>query len=229
MSRFIFMLTQNDLTVANARAVVEEVRDLDIPFIGFKDLGLPLSELQALAADIHASGRTAVLEVVSQTRDDELRSVRSALEIGVGYLLGGTHSDDAARILAGSGITYMPFPGAVAGHPTQLTGTIEDIVASSRRLSRQDGVHGLDLLAYRFGGDVEALISAVVSSVDIPVIAAGSISSVERISKVCKLGVWGFTVGSAVFEGAFPGDTSVSGQIESILRAARTTDTARAI
>lgn len=221
MSRFIFMLTHNDVTVADARSVFAEVADLKIPFVGFKDIGLPVPELKALAADIRGNGQEVMLEVVSQTREDELRSVRAGAEIGVDYILGGTHASEAVEILAGTGIKYMPFPGKIVGHPSTLTGTPAEIVASARALAATDGVAGLDLLAYRFSGDVESLIADVVKSIDAPLIVAGSIASVERVKIVCGLGAWGFTVGGAVFDRSFDGEKTLRGQIQAILDAAR--------
>ena len=215
------MLTHNDVTVADARSVFAQVSDLKIPFVGFKDIGLPVAELKALAADIRANGQEVMLEVVSQTREDELRSIRAGAEIGVDYILGGTHAQEASAILAGSGIKYMPFPGKVVGHPSKLTGTIAEIVESSLVLSAMDGVAGLDLLAYRFAGDVERLIADVVNNIDAPLIVAGSVASVERIKIVCGLGAWGFTVGGAVFDRSFAGEKTLRWQIQTILASAQ--------
>jgi phosphoribosylformimino-5-aminoimidazole carboxamide ribonucleotide (ProFAR) isomerase len=79
------------------------------------------------------------------------------------------------------------------------------------------GVHGLDLLAYRFAGDVEQLAARVVRSVNVPVLAAGSIDRNERVQAMRRCGVWGFTVGSAVFDGDFLAEP-VPQQIENILQ-----------
>jgi phosphoribosylformimino-5-aminoimidazole carboxamide ribonucleotide (ProFAR) isomerase len=78
------------------------------------------------------------------------------------------------------------------------------------------GVHGLDLLAYRFKGDVPALARAVVDAVRVPVIAAGSIHSADRVAAMRHAGVWGFTIGSALFDGAFQTD-SIRSQVQTIL------------
>ena len=221
MAQFIFMLTRNDRTIADAREVFARIADLPLQFIGFKDIGLPVDGLKALADDIRSNGQQVMLEVVSETAADEINSLRSACRIGVDYVLGGTHAAEATAILAGTGIRYMPFPGRVVGHPSVLCGPSDAIVASAVRLAGTQGVDGLDLLAYRFSGDVEALIAAVVQAVEVPVIAAGSIASQERIRTVAQLGVWGFTVGSAVFANAFKGgEPNLRGQIEAILAAA---------
>lgn len=221
MAHFIFMLTMDDKTIENAHAVFEEIKDLDLQYVGFKDIGLPFDELKTLAKTMRASGKTVMLEVVSERKEDELRSARAALELGVDYVLGGTHANEVSEILRGSGIEYCPFPGTIVGHPSLLRGTIGEIADSARRLAAVEGVGGLDLLAYRHDGDVGALIEAVVAAVEVPVIAAGSIDSEARIANVSKLGVWGFTVGTAVFEMRFAtGEKTMRGQIEAVLAAA---------
>lgn len=223
MAHFIFMLTKADVTIADAREVFAEIADLAIPYVGFKDVGLAFEDLKHLARDIRSNGQKVMLEVVSQTREDELRSVRAGLEIGVDYILGGSHAAEAVDMLLGSAIHYMPFPGRVVGHPSTLHGPPEDIVRSAVELAGMTGVAGLDLLAYRFSGDVEALIASVVGAVDKPVIAAGSIASTDRIRTVANLGVWGFTVGSAVFDNSFEsGAKTLRGQVQAILSAAKT-------
>lgn len=213
MAHFIFMLTKDDRTVSNAVQVYSSLSRSPLRHVGFKDIGVPLDELKALARLIKADGRQVMLEVVSTSREAEMRSVEAALEIGVDYLLGGRHAEEATRLLKGSGIRYFPFAGRTVGHPTKLTGSIDDAV----RLAALPGVHGLDLLAYRFAGDVEELTRRVVKAVSVPVIAAGSIDSAERVQAMRQAGAWAFTVGSAVFDGSFL-DEPVPQQIDKILR-----------
>jgi thiamine monophosphate synthase len=217
MSHFIFMLTKDDRTVTDAAQVYAGLSRSPLRYVGFKDIGLPLHELKALAGLIRRDGKQVMLEVVSTSREAEMRSVEAAVEIGVDYLLGGRHAEDATRLLKGAGIRYFPFAGHTVGHPTKLTGSIEEIVEDAVRLAALPGVHGLDLLAYRFAGDVEALTQRVVRAVDVPVIAAGSIDRAERVQAMLRAGVWGFTVGSAVFDGDFLAEP-VSQQIDNILR-----------
>jgi phosphoribosylformimino-5-aminoimidazole carboxamide ribonucleotide (ProFAR) isomerase len=64
-------------------------------------------------------------------------------------------------------------------------------------------VAGLDLLAYRFVGNADDMLPKVVAAVPVPVIAAGSIATFERMARVWKAGTWGFTIGSAFFEKKF--------------------------
>ena len=86
--------------------------------------------------------RCSELEVVSTSREAEVRSIGAAIEIGVDYLLGGRHVSDALPLLAGTSVRYFPFRGNTVGHPTRLEGTIDEIVADARRLAMLPGIHG---------------------------------------------------------------------------------------
>ncbi|MBB2202277.1 4-hydroxythreonine-4-phosphate dehydrogenase [Gluconacetobacter tumulisoli] len=211
---FIFMLTRHDRTIENAAELVETARAAGIRHIGFKDIGLPFVALQTLASTIRRAGAKIYLEVVSLDRDSELRSVQAGIDLGVDYLLGGTHVDDALRLLDGTTIRYYPFPGRISGHPSILEGTEAEIVRSAVDLASRPGVHGLDLLAYRFAGDVPNVLRRVCAAVaDKPVIVAGSLDRAERIRAIASAGAAGFTVGTALLDGAFPAPPDLSGQI----------------
>ena len=221
MPEFIFMLTHHDQTLENALDVYDEIRDLPLRYVGFKDVGVPADTLRELTRRMHDDGRQVLLEVVSERAEDELRSVTAAIDIGVDWVLGGTNCDAALEVLAAvPNVRYSPFPGRVVGHPSLLRGTIEEIAASAADLTARDGVYGLDLLAYRFDGDVEALVAAVVAASAGPVIAAGSVDSVERIRTLGRLGAWGFTIGGAIFEGVLPAGPSIREQLTVALDAA---------
>src|SRR5436189_6463053 len=105
---FIFMLTHHDVTIPNALEVYDEVRDLPLRYVGFKDVGQSVERLTELARRIHADRREAMLEVVSENADDELRSIQAAPAIGVDWVLGGTHLDAALRLLDGYNVRYCP-------------------------------------------------------------------------------------------------------------------------
>jgi len=217
---FVFMLTRNDRTVEEAEAHLDTALACGVRHIGFKDVGLPPARLRGLRDRIAAAGATCYLEVVSLDAETELASARAAMEIGVDVLLGGTRADAVAPLLAGSGLRYMPFPGRVTGHPSVLNGPAEEIVASARALAAVEGVHGLDLLAWRFAGDVEALIARVAAAAGKPVIVAGSIDSPAHIAALRAAGAWGFTIGTAALDGVFPARApGLAAQIEAILAA----------
>ena len=223
MIEFVFMLTHHDRTVDDPIAVYEQIRGCGLRYIGFKDIGVPVAELKEVCARAHGDGLEVMLEVVSTTREEELRSVAAAAEIGVDWLLGGTHPEDGLEILGGgdgSRPRYCPFPGTVVGHPSILQGEIDEIADSARRITALDGVYGLDLLAYRHqSADAAELTRAVVQAASGPVIAAGSVASTAQISALDRAGAWGFTIGGAIFEGRLPGGPSIAGQVTEVLRA----------
>ena len=146
-------------------------------------------------------------------------SAKAAVEIGVDILLGGTRVDDVLPVIKDTSIQYYPFPGRITGHPSVLEGSIQEIVASARAIAARDGVHGLDLLAYRSAQNVPELMKAVCAAVAKPVFVAGSIASPERIAIVQGAGAAGFTIGTAALDGQYPAKgTDVPSQLTAILR-----------
>ena len=228
MIEFIFMLTRDDVTVKRAVEVYDHVRATDLKYIGFKDIGASAHDLAEITRRAHEDGLEVMLEVVSTSAEDEIRSIEMAPQIGVDWVLGGTNAQTALGRLAGSGLRYCPFPGQVVDHPSVLKGDIADIAASAKALTTKNGVHGLDLLAYRHQtADVEALTRAVVSASSGPVIAAGAVGSIEQIQTLARSGAWGFTIGTAIFEGRFAGAPDIAQQVRNVMAAARLAPHAR--
>jgi len=224
MINFIFMLTHADRTLENALDYVDDLGDSGLHYIGFKDVGATPERQRALARAARDAGFETMLEVVSTTREDEVKSVHAALAAGVDWILGGTQPDAVLPLLAGAPVKYCPFPGRVLGHPSVLEGTIEEIAASARELTSREGVYGLDLLAYRHASaDIEQLTRAVVDASSGPVIAAGSVVRDDQIRTLSEAGAWGFTIGSAIVEGLFPGAPDVKAQVRHVLEVAATT------
>lgn len=215
---FIFMLTRNDRTVRDAADHVTTALEAGVRHIGFKDIGLGYSELDVLNRAIRDNGASSYLEIVSVDRASEITSVKIGIELGVNYLLGGTHADDALPLLEGTGIRYYPFPGRISGHPSVLEGSIEEIVNSAQALASLKGVDGLDLLAYRSDTDAPALMNAVCAAVAKPVIVAGSVATPSQIRAIQASGASGFTIGTAALEGRFPAnDLDLATQLRTIL------------
>jgi NAD(P)H-dependent flavin oxidoreductase YrpB (nitropropane dioxygenase family) len=203
---FIFMLTRDDKTLADAREVYASIAGSGVRHVGCKDLGLPVAELQGLMADIRANGHTTHLEVVSESEEATLASAHAAAEIRPDYVIGGTLIEPVQEILAGTGIKFFPYVGQIVGHPCLLRGSIAEIADDARRAEAL-GVDGINLLAYRYDGDVNALVEAVVGATALPVIAAGSVDSAERIRALEQRGVWAFTIGTAALDGVLlPGE-----------------------
>jgi len=203
----IVMLTHHDETVQDAMELFERTRDYPITHWGFKDVGLPPKEMQAVAAAMKGSGKTTYLEVVSLSEEDGLRGARLAVDSGFDILMGTVFYPSIGDYLKAKPIQYYPFPGHIHGHPSILDGTIEDIVAHACELETH-GVHGLDLLTYRYTGNAPSLLRQVVQATNLPVVSAGSIATFERITEVWDSGAWGFTIGSAFFEKKFVPDGS---------------------
>ena len=145
---FIFMLTRDDQTVEDCLSVMDLIWESGVRHIGFKDIGVEREVLAELNEQIKAQGAVSYMEVVSTTEEACLNSARTAVEIGVDRLLGGSDVAAMLAILEGSGIEYYPFPGRPEGHPTRLHGSPEEIAEDCRRMEAS-GCAGVDLLAYR--------------------------------------------------------------------------------
>ena len=156
MIEFIFMLTRDDVTLSDAREVYASIAQSGVRHVGCKDVGLPTEELKALMDEIRANGHESWIEVVSETEEDTLASARAAAEIGPDHLIGGTLIEPVQEILAGTGVKFWPYVGRIVGHPCLLRGSIDEIVADTQRAAEL-GVDGINLLAYRYDGDVEEL------------------------------------------------------------------------
>lgn len=219
MLEFIFMLTRDDVTLRDAREVYASISGTGVRHVGCKDVGLPTEELSALMDDIRANGHETWIEVVSETEEATLASARAAAEIRPDHLVGGTLIEPVQEVLAGTGVKFWPYVGRIVGHPCLLRGSIEEIVADTRRAAEL-GVDGINLLAYRYDGDVEALVRAVVGATEKPVICAGSVDRVERICALDDCGAWGFTIGTAALDGVLVEGAPLSGQLEAALEAA---------
>jgi hypothetical protein len=218
MIEFIFMLTKDDRTIADAVEVLDSISDVGLRYVGFKDVGADPDRQREITTRAHDLGMEVMLEVVSTSVEAEANSVRSARAAEVDWVLGGTNPEVGVDILAGTDIRYCPFPGTVTGHPSVLSGSIDDIAASAAALSGTAGVHGVDLLTYRHAdADPEELTRAVVKATDGPLIAAGAVVTRDQIDLLERAGAWGFTIGSAIFNGQMPGAPSVAAQVTNVL------------
>ena len=203
----IVMLTHQDRTVSNALELFERTKDYPIMHWGFKDVGLPAEEMKNVVKAMKDAGKTTFLEVVSLSEEEGLRGAQLAVELGFGILMGTVFFPSISEYLKNKPVQYYPFPGHVHSHPSILDGTIDEIVAHARQLEAH-GVHGLDLLTYRYNGEASRLLKLVVEATNIPIVSAGSIATFERITEVWDSGAWGFTIGSAFFERQFVPDGS---------------------
>lgn len=201
---FVFMLTRADRTVANALEVLDEIGEVGVRHIGFKDVGIEPAAAHDLHRRIKQMGATSYIEVVSTTPEACLQSARVARGLGVDYLLGGTQVDEILEILAGTPTKYLPFPGQPFAHPTKLRGSASDIAADCARYEAA-GAAGADLLAYRsVDADPIELVRAARRAMSGKLLVAGGISTSEQVRALHDAGADAFTVGSAMFDGSFP-------------------------
>jgi hypothetical protein len=215
---FIFMLTRDDRTVPDCLDLLDEVSDLGLRHIGFKDIGVSQETLFELNRRIKAAGATSYLEVVSLSPEECRGAGIRAREIGVDCLLGGADVDGMCAAVAGTAIRFFPFVGLPEGHPTQLRGDAARIAADCRR-SEVLGCAGIDLLAYRA---VEAspldLVREARAALRGRLIVAGSIDTPARIAELEAAGVDAFTIGTALFAGRFaPDRPTLRGQLAEVL------------
>ena len=218
---FIFMLTRSDETIVDCLDTWNAIEHVGVRHAGFKDIGVDLTTLIELNRRMKSSGVTTYLEVVSTSVEGCLQSARAAVEIGVDRLMGGTQVDDTLRIIEGSGIDYLPFPGLPVGHPTQLGGDAALVERQCKEFELR-GCAGVDLLAYR-ATDAEPLdlVRAARRGTSGYLVVAGSVSSVAQIEDLRVAGADAFTIGSAVFDGSFsPTKGHIVSQLGDVLQAA---------
>ncbi|WP_027999102.1 hypothetical protein [Sinorhizobium arboris] len=204
MVKIIAMLTNNDLTVENARETFASSSHAPTEYWGFKDTGISVQVASDLAKFISDKGKTLVFESFGKEEDDCLRAAEFAVRNNCRYLIGCEFHETVVALLQGSSVSYFPTIGRRAGIPRYLYGSIEDVVADGRRVLAS-GADGICLSMYRYkDGDPQELGLATLKAVgQQSTIIAGSISTFERLKQVRKLRPWGFTIGSALFDEAF--------------------------
>jgi hypothetical protein len=161
-------------------------------------------------------GRTTFLEVVSASEKETIRSTKVALDLGVDYLIGGSYIESTMPLIKNTKIKYFPYVGKIVDHPCKLRGSIDEIVRETKKV-KERGLPGINLLAYRYNGDIDKLIEKV-SAVGLPMIVAGSIDSFERVKKMKELKVWAFTIGGAIFDKKFAPKGTLKDNINAVLK-----------
>ena len=214
--KLIVMLTNNDKTVANAKDLYRKVADLPVQCWGFKDVGLSREDMAALVELMRADGKDTFLEIVSLSENECMDGARIAVECQFDYLMGTVYYESVHNYLSSSGRKFFPFCGSIEGHPSVLKGSVDEIVNDAKRLEKL-GVQGIDLLAYRHNAHPEELCRRIVNELNIPVVIAGSIGSCERINKMKEIKPFGFTIGTALFDGAFSDSKSFRDQLKAVI------------
>lgn len=213
------MLTENDITRKDALEIYENIRNTNLKFIGFKDIGLPLNMLKKLTKMIRQDKRTVLLEIVSTSKKDTIKSAKIGVHLGVDYLIGGTdpNIEDVLKLIHGTSIKFFPYIGEVIDHPCKLRGSIEEFIAQYNRFKTY-GIDGINLLAYRHEGNSENIIKTLKKVSEFPIIVAGDIKIEDQINFLKDLDIWAFTIGTAIFEKRFVPDGDHKDNINRVLK-----------
>ena len=220
MTELIFMLTHHDVTIPNAIKVFEEVKGTGLKFIGCKDMGLPIEKLQDLFRRMKRENMTTFLEVVSNDEEKHFIGVEKAIHVGADYIIGGMprFARKTLEYLKEKGVKlkFFPYIGKIVDHPCILEGTVDEIVDNGLEFEKI-GVDGINLLLYRYTGDINLLLERIVETLSIHMIVAGSIDNFEKIDQLKRKGVFAFTIGGAILEKKFAPRTSIKEQITAVL------------
>jgi len=215
--KLILMFTLNDMTVPDAIDYFEQVKDLPVDFFGYKEMGLEPEKMKILNEKIHRAGFQSFLEVVEYEEEACLGPAKMAVDMGFDYLMGTIYFPSIWGVI-GKKIKYFPFCGKIYDRPSVLDGTIDEIIRDAKRIEAE-GVDGFDLLAYRYiePSRVDELVRKVDDAVDVPIVSAGSINSLDRVQETIDQGIWGFTIGGAFFEKKFVPDGSYRDNVAAVL------------
>jgi hypothetical protein len=176
--------------------------------------------LAVAVVDFKEADKTPVLEVVSFDEKDLLEAASLAVGCGVEYFTGAMFSAAVMERVHAAGMRYFPFCGDVSGSPIELKGTAESVSNDASRL-RNLGADGVDLVAYRYAsGDPIQLAKMVADKVGGErLIIAGSVNSVDRMQRMQEIKPFAYTMGGALFDGAFKPGGSFRDNLERVVNA----------
>ena len=219
MIEFIFMLTRDDVTLADAREV----------YASIAADGRPPRRLQGRRA-ARATSSQALMDDIRAQRPHDLsrgrlrdrggrrsRSARAAAEIRPDYLIGGTLIEPVQEILAGTGVKFFPYVGQIVGHPCLLRGSIDEIVADTqaRRRARRRRHQPARLPLRRRRRGARRAPSSAPPTCRSSAPARSTPSSASARSTSC--GAWAFTIGTAALDGVLVEGAPLSGQLQAAL------------
>jgi len=214
------MLTHHDVTIPNALEVFEEIKDTGLKFIGCKDIGLPIEKLQELFRKMKNADMTTFIEVVSNDEEKHFMGVEKAIRVGADYLIGSMPRFTGKTLEylkeKKANLKFFPYIGKVTGHPCVLNGSVDEIVNNGVEFGKM-GIHGINLLLYRYTGNVNLLLDRVIDTLKIPLIVAGSIDDFEKIGQMKRKNVWAFTIGGAILEKKFAPQKNIKEQVTAVL------------
>jgi NAD(P)H-dependent flavin oxidoreductase YrpB (nitropropane dioxygenase family) len=163
---------------------------------------------------------TTFIEVVSNDEEKHFMGVEKAIRVGADYLIGGMPRF-AGKTLEylkekKANLKFFPYIGKVVGHPCVLEGNVDEIVNNGVEFGKM-GIHGINLLLYRYTGNVNLLLDRAVDTLKIPLIVAGSIDDFEKLGQMKRKNVWAFTIGGAILEKKFAPQKDIKEQVTTVL------------
>lgn len=197
------MLTQNDVTVKNAKEIFLEAKDAPAKYWGCKSEGIEENKLYELFNCMKKANKETILETLKMDEKSCLNTARMAAKCGATYLLGAVYYDSVKKICDDAGVKYAPFAGLDIVD-TRLRGTVEEIVNKVKDVEAE-GVCGISLSGFRYvSGDPVELIRAVGGALEKPLILAGGVNSYERLDILKSVpNLFIYTIGGAFFEKRF--------------------------
>jgi len=216
--KLILMFTLNDVTVPDAQEYFEMVKDLDVDYYGFKEIGLPEKEMKKLCDSIHSIGKEAFVEVVEYDEEKILEPAKQAVRLDFDFLMGTIYYPSVMDIVNNSNLKYYPFCGKIYGRPSILDGTVDEIIEDAKRIEAA-GADGFDILAYRYKypEKIDTLVRRLVAEIKVSIVSAGSINSFDRLQNTVDQGAWGFTIGGAFFEKKFVPEGSYRDNVAAVV------------
>lgn len=212
----IAMLTNHDKTVHNALRIFDANKCTRVNCWGFKDIGISIDEATELVSSMKAAGKTTFLEPLVVGDEKCIGAAQFAINCKFDYLIGMEYNEKAAYLLKENGVKFFPTCGRRAGLPRMLYGSPEEIIDCAGKILAK-GVDGICLSVYRYAdGDPEELAKRFVEQLDKPFMIAGGINCIHRLNIVKELQPWGFTIGSALFNDSFGGNTSIWEKLDGI-------------
>lgn len=217
LEKLIVMLTHNDVTVPDAKALFLENQDLPVVNWGFKDVGLEPEKMKELCGLMKAAGKRTYLEVVTYSEEECMRGAKLAVECGFDCLMGTIFYDSVMDYVKTTSLEYYPFVGKVSQSPSILESSCDDMLKQAEEYGKK-GAHGIDLLGYRYvEGDAGILSAAFIKACKLPTVLAGSIGSEERLKLVKQMDPAYFTMGSALFTKNFVPDGSFRDNLKAVV------------
>lgn len=200
--RLIVMLTYHDVTVPDSKEIFLSAKDAPAEYWGFKDVGLPPSEMKDLVKCMKDNGKVTFMESIGVGPEAARKGIELAADCGFDFLLGTHYYPETEKLAEQYGLRHLPFVGR--RDSGKLFGKLEDIVSEAVCIAENTSAYGINVSGFRYrDGDPVELIESLVKNVKKPVSTAGSISNYERLDDMKRIRPWAFTIGGAFFEHYF--------------------------